>query len=144
MTTPAPKQNKTPLKRLSYKEKEYVKQVAKGKPGVQAALTAYDTTSYKTASNISSTNLDKPRIQEALNAALVKHEITLDKCLIPIHDALEATTTTEAGEQVIAHTTRMQASDRALRLLGVSGSTNTGNQAMFLNVISIDRDKYKL
>lgn len=53
-------------KRLSFKEKGFIKDIAKGKTGTQAALDNYDTTSETVAASIASENLRKPKIIEAL------------------------------------------------------------------------------
>lgn len=53
-------------KRLSFKEKGFVADIAKGKTGVQAALDNYDTNDYNTAGAIASENLKKPKIIAAL------------------------------------------------------------------------------
>lgn len=53
-------------KRLSKKERGFVNDIADGMVPTQAALKNYDTEDYSTAGNIASTNLDKPKIIEAL------------------------------------------------------------------------------
>ena len=52
--------------KLTKKEKGFAQDFAATGNGVQSALKNYDTESYKTASNIASTNLDKPRVQKAI------------------------------------------------------------------------------
>lgn len=54
------------LPKLSRKEKGYITDFIVTENGTQSALNNYDTTNYKTASAISSENLDKPRIQQAI------------------------------------------------------------------------------
>lgn len=56
--------------RLTHKERGFVKDIAKGETGVQAALNNYDTTDYSTAGAIASENLKKPKIINALEEAL--------------------------------------------------------------------------
>lgn len=53
---------------LTKKQAEFVKEYLETGNGVQSALKVYDTESYKTASNIASENLDKPRIQKYLES----------------------------------------------------------------------------
>lgn len=53
-------------KRLSKKEQGFVNDIADGMVPTQAALKNYDTEDYSTAGNIASTNLDKPKIINAL------------------------------------------------------------------------------
>lgn len=65
--------------------------------------------------------LKKANVQEAVQQALVKHGITLDKAIQPISDALEATRQSGFGEdatEVIDHSTRLKASGMALKLMG--------------------------
>ena len=57
-------------KRLTKKEKGFVKDIAKGETGVQSALNNYDTEDYMTAAAIASENLTKPKIINALEEAL--------------------------------------------------------------------------
>lgn len=57
-------------KRLSKKEKTFVKAYVETGNGTQSALKAYDTDSAKVASVIAAENLAKPRIQVALQEAL--------------------------------------------------------------------------
>lgn len=57
-------------KKLTHKEKGFVKDIVKGKTGTQAALNNYDTESYGTAGVIAHENLKKPKIISALEEAL--------------------------------------------------------------------------
>jgi len=68
-------------RRLSGKQKTYIAEYIKnGKNGTRAALKAYGKpdkpVSYNTAHSISSENLQKPAIQEAIDQALIKLEAT--------------------------------------------------------------------
>ena len=65
--------------KLTHKEKGFVEDVAKGLPGVKAALNNYDTDDYSTAGAIASENLKKPKIIKALEEALP------NEMLIEIH-----------------------------------------------------------
>lgn len=53
---------------LTKKQAEFVKEYIETGNGVQSALKAYDTESYKTASVIAHENLEKPRIQKYLES----------------------------------------------------------------------------
>lgn len=57
-------------KKLTHKEKGFVKDIVKGETGTQAALNNYDTESYGTAGVIAHENLKKPKIISALEEAL--------------------------------------------------------------------------
>lgn len=64
-------------KKLTGKQRDFVTEYLKnGKNGVRAALKAYGTDNYKVASAISSENLEKPGIKEAIELALIKQEAT--------------------------------------------------------------------
>lgn len=54
------------LRKLTKKERGFVKDYVLTENGTQSALKNYDTKDYKTASVIASENLDKPRIQVAI------------------------------------------------------------------------------
>lgn len=96
------------MKELTEKEKKLVKAYAKnGGNGTKAALKAYKTKSPKRASAIASKKLKLPKVQNALEKELAKHNITLDRALKPIDDAL--------GDDDID--IRLKGSDRALKLL---------------------------
>lgn len=70
------------IKELSIKEKKFVHEYVKSEGnGTQAALKAYDTEDYSTASAIASENLEKPKIKKAIEEALVKLDITPEKIL---------------------------------------------------------------
>lgn len=56
--------------RLTRKERGFVKDIVKGKNGTQAALANYDTKSEATAASLASINLRKPKIVNAIEAAL--------------------------------------------------------------------------
>ena len=65
--------------KLTKKQKTFVKEYAKTGNGVQAALKSYDTEDYATAGVIAVENLEKPKIQNALQEALP------DELLINVH-----------------------------------------------------------
>lgn len=135
------------MRRLTLKQKGFIKEYVKTKNGTEAVLKTYNTTDKSTAGMIASENLSKPKIQEALEKALVKHDITLDKSLIPIAKGLEAKRIKEVeGDfyetDVDDIDTQLKASDRALKLLGIT--SQQGNATAFVNVINIAKEKYKL
>lgn len=87
--------------KLTMKEQKFVEEFVRTGNGVRSALAVYDTKSYKVASNIASTNLDKPRIQEAVKSIA---ESIPDSLLLKVHlEGLEASkkvvkTDPETGE----------------------------------------------
>lgn len=99
---PEPKQ-----KKLTMKQAKFVKGIAEGKTQVQSALDSYDTTSYTVANAIAVENLQKPSVKEALELSMVKLNITPDRILKPIDDAL--------NDDDIR--TRLMGTDRALKVM---------------------------
>lgn len=136
--------------KLTPKQKVFVTEVAKGKSGTQAALTAYDTDSPKTASVIATENLAKPSVKQALEPIFAKHDINLDSAIAPIGQALKAQKViiTGQGDQAFAEVVddvelRLKGSDRALKLLGINQEVS-GNTFNFVQVIQGQKDKYGL
>lgn len=82
---------KVPEGKLTMKEIKLIRGILEGKTKRQAALDAYDTKSLETASVIASETLAKPNVQQALQAALYKQGIDIDKVVAPVAKALEAT-----------------------------------------------------
>jgi len=91
--------------------KEYV---ANDHVGVQAALAAYDTTSYPAANSIASENLQKPSIRALIDKALAKHNLTPDRWSETISDAMNANTV-----QVLGDGKSIENPDHAIRLKAV-------------------------
>lgn len=125
------------LKQLSVKQKKFVAGILKGKSQTQSYKDSYDTNStYRTAQVEASKLANRPQIREVLEPLLKKHNITLDRALKPISEALDAVETKydKDGnfiEQTPNHHVRLQASDRTLKLLGVN---NEQSGATFINV----------
>lgn len=119
-------------KTLTIKQKKFVKAYVKNDGnGTKAALESYDTTDYDTANQIAVENLQKPTVKEAIDAALEKADITIEKAIKPIADGLQATRTIGAGDgevyETVDHAIRLKASGMALKLLGAEkGEQGTG------------------
>lgn len=103
---------KAPKKRLTVKEAKLVKAKAQGKKHVEAWDEAGYSQNSSEATKISNTQkiLSKPTVQEALQAALAKHGVTVEKATKPIADALN-------DDDLDM---RLKGSDRALKLMGAS------------------------
>lgn len=117
------------------KQAKFVRGIAEGKTQVQSALDSYDTESYEVANAIAVENLQKPSIQEAVELARVKLNLTPERALKPIDDALNH----EDLEM------RLKGSDRALKLMSI-GSKSEGNNINinFNQHIQGQRERYKL
>ena len=57
-------------RKLTHKQRGFVKEYVKGKSGTKAALAVYDTKNENVAAIIASENLGKPQIIDAINKAL--------------------------------------------------------------------------
>lgn len=75
---------------LTPKQAKFVKAIAQGEPGYKAAQIAYNVKDYNTASTISSENMQKPNIQEALQGEMSKQGFTLEQLVTPVMKALNA------------------------------------------------------
>jgi hypothetical protein len=121
--------------KLTTKQAKFVRGIAEGKPNYVAALEAYDTDEPTVANAIAVENLQKPSIQEAIELARVKLNLTPERALKPIDDALNH----EDLEM------RLKGSDRALKIMGIAnkGDGNTVN-INFNQHIQEQRAKYNL
>jgi phage terminase small subunit len=117
--------------KLTKKQADFVRGLAEGKTNTKAALDSYDTDSEKVASVIAAENLGKPSIQEAIELARVKLNITPERVLKPIDDALN-------DDDV---KTRLMGTDRALKLMGV-GKGEQNININFNQVVKEDRDEF--
>lgn len=103
--------------KLTEKEQNFVKELANnGGNGTQAALKAYDTNDPASAASIASRKAKKPAVQSALEKELESQNITIERAIKPIADALD-------DEDI---NVRLKGSDRALKLLMPNQSTNIG------------------
>jgi len=121
--------------KLTRKQAQFVKGIAEGKSQTQAALDAYDTTSIDVAKNIGSDNLTKPNVKEAIDLAMVKLNLTPERVLKPIDDALN-------DDDV---KTRLMGTDRALKLMNIGNKSEGGTVNINFNQhIQEQREKYNL
>ena len=119
--------------KLRPKQAKFVQGIAEGKTNYQAAIDAYDIKSLdvvNVASSIAAENLQKPTIQEAIEYARIKLNITPERVLQPIDDAL--------NDDDIK--TRLMGSDRALKLM--QPREQQGININFNNVTNDQKDKY--
>lgn len=110
-------------KKLTIKQKKFVKAyVANDGNGQEAAKAVYDVKTDEAAAVISSQNLIKVNVKEAIEAALEKHGITMDAAVAPIADGLQAKKFIPDGQggaiDIPDHTSRLKASGMALKLMG--------------------------
>ena len=130
-------------RRLTVKETKLVKAKAQGKTHVQAAKEAgYSTNGgYDTIEANTRKVLARENVREALAVALERQGITLERALAPIDKGLSATKQNEyTGEITEDLKLQLQASDRALKLMGIGQENNTTNN--FVQVIKEQTNKY--
>lgn len=142
-----------PEKKLTMKQKKFVKGISEGKPATVSALEAYDTNSYKTAAVIASENINKPNVKAAIELAMEKHGLTMDRIIAPVDKALRAThkIKTESGDVVDTGVDdlemQLKGHDRAVKLVQIANKEdkpegNTFN-FNFKGNASFDMGKYK-
>lgn len=141
-------------KDLTQKQAKFVKNIAEGKTGVEAALDAYDTDDYNTAGSIAVENLQKPAIRDAVNDAMVATGLDAGSLLKPIKDALEAEHRNyeydpETKKRTLVkrtdHNTRLKASELGLKLAGVLGNNSeSGVTINFNQHVSDKRAEYDI
>lgn len=135
-------------KPLTVKQTKFVKAyVANDGNGREAAKAAYDVANDNSASQLASETLNKPNVKSAIEAALKKHGITIEKATKPIADGLTASQeyTDKEGNSISKpdHNIRLKASGMALKLMGAEQKQETqGNTINFINNANFKSGKY--
>lgn len=131
--------------KLTVKQAKFVKGVAEGKTGTQAYLDAYNSNNSNTAKVEASKTLSKPNVQEALQIALSKQGITLDKIVKPIADGLIANKIQFNGDQIeylADHNVRLKASSMAQQIIAPKGEGGTTVNVNFNSHAGEQRKEY--
>lgn len=133
--------------KLTVKRAKFVKAIVEGKPKYKAAMEAFGIEHQPTASVRASAELKNVNVQMALQEAMARQGITIDKIVKPIADGLDAikivTSPTEPDKEIPDHAIRLKASGMAQTLLGVKqdgGSSNT----VFIQVVQDERTNYDI
>ncbi|MDA2924115.1 terminase small subunit [Acidobacteria bacterium AH-259-L09] len=117
--------------------------IRNGGNGTQAALEAYDT-NYATARVIGSENLTKPNVQNELQRALRKHDVSLNRAVKRLSDSLDAVDPVlydDDGNVKIskpAHGIRLQASREVFKLSGAYPRESKQHQHAHLHLALIN------
>lgn len=134
---------------LTVKQTKFVKEYVKNDGnGTQAALNTYEVSSVASARALASENLSKLNVKDAIEQALVKHQITMDAAIKPIADGLRADKFV-AGEDeddilMPDHNVRLKASGMALKLLGADKSEDKGgNTFNFIKTANFNAGDFK-
>jgi hypothetical protein len=119
-------------RRLTHKQRVFIKEKAKGKTNTEAAMIAYNVKDSTVARSVGAENLAKPSIREALELALEKAGITVEAAVAPIQKALEYKD--PDGDERAQLDMRLKGSDRALKLMGAHDSKEPagGNSFTFI------------
>jgi len=118
--------------KLTLKQAKFVRGIAEGNTNTEAALRAYDTEDYGVAASIATENLNKPEIQHAIDIAMVKLNITPERAIKPIDDALN-------NDDVEI---RLKGSDRALKLMGIANRQGGDTINNFGQMLLQQKGKY--
>jgi hypothetical protein len=136
------------IEKLTEKQKKFVANVAKGLPFNRAAYDAYNAKSLQAASGIASNNLQNPTIKELVLKVLDKKGINLDVALEPLVKSLKAKKNIVVDGEMITTDVddldlQLKASDRALKLMGVSYKDSDGSGGNnYIQINNIHKDKY--
>lgn len=136
-------------KALTIKQKKFVKEyVANDGNGTKAALKVYDTTDSDTARAISSENLAKPAIRDAVNKSLEQYGITVDDAVAPIAKALKAKHMLKVEGEVINTGVddlemQLKGSDRYFKLVGVNDDSKASVVFNFKGGASFNAGDFK-
>jgi hypothetical protein len=118
-------------RKLTKKQREFVKEVSKGTPAYKAAQKAYDTKDLSVANAIAVENLQKPSIAQALEAAYEKLGISVEAIVRPVADGLQATKSDMSQGTIPDHTTRLKAAGMAAQWIGVGRETQVNGGIHF-------------
>lgn len=137
-------------KALTVKELKLAKAKAQGKKHIEAWDQAGYSQNSSNATKIANTQkiLSKPNVQEALQKELAKQGITLEQAIAPISKALKAKKVVQIeGDffetEVEDLDMQIKGSDRALKLMGVTGQSEGNNiQTNFVQIINQKAEKY--
>lgn len=132
------------------KELKLAKAKAQGKKHIEAWDQAGYSQNSSNATKIANTQkiLSKPNVQEALQKELAKQGITLEQAIAPISKALKAKKVVQIeGDffetEVEDLDMQIKGSDRALKLMGVTGQSEGNNvQTNFVQIINQKAEKY--
>lgn len=136
-------------RKLTTKQRKFVKAKVEGKTGTQAAIIAYGVDE-KTAGVMASQNLGKLSIQEALNAEYQKQGIDMAALVRPIADGLQAEKTIIIGsgddafaDQIPDHSIRIAAAKLGGQWLGVGKEQLIGGGIHFHQHVQDKKSAYE-
>lgn len=142
-------------KPITVREAKLVKGVVQGKTKRQAAIDAGYTGSPETVSVRASNVLKKDNVQEALQKALEKHDLTPDRIMAVVSDGMNATKVnivrdpmggedSAFAEETPDHSIRLKAASMAAQFSGLNKQDQIPPAVHFHNHQSEQREKYDL
>lgn len=122
--------------KLTRKQAEFVKGIAEGKTQAEAYIKAYDTKGHlPTVEPEATRTANKPQVKAAIELALEKLNLTPERALKPIDDALN-------HDELDM---RLKGTDRYLKVASMAGKGEGGGTTVnnFGNLLMQQRDKYE-
>lgn len=109
---------------MTVREKKFVKAKLQGKSNLEATREAAPELKESSIAQTSDRLSKSVNVRQALDKALARHNITIDRILKPIDEALDASDPIYSKdgtfiETKVNHTVRLAASDRAAKLMGL-------------------------
>lgn len=136
-------------KKLTVKEAKLVKAKAEGKTHVEAAKEAgyLPNATDRTIQTEVARTLNKPHVNEALNIAYEKRNVTPDRIAKITDEAMDATKTitspTEPDREVVDHGMRLNAAKFAASMMGLGKQNEPqGSTYNFTQIINEKGDRY--
>lgn len=138
--------------KLTVTQAKFVKAKVEGLSNTKAAMVATGTSSVNSAKTQGfrlSTNVN---VQEAMQIALTKRNLTADRIAVVIDEAMDATKTVMVGvgeeaqpNEVPDHSIRLKAAGMAATYMGVTKTPSEGTtNNNFIQIVANQKDKYGL
>jgi uncharacterized protein YjgD (DUF1641 family) len=127
---------------------KFIENIAKGMPKGEAAMDAFKPSNMDVAKTMATRKLKDKDIQSMVMQVFKKNEVRLEDAMKPIIKGLKAKKVVQYKEDVFVSdiddlSLQIQASDRALKLMGATGKKNEEpTSANYIQVNNYHKDKY--
>jgi uncharacterized protein YjgD (DUF1641 family) len=128
---------------------KFLENIASGMPKGEAAMDAYKPSNMGVAKTMATRKLKDKNIQALVMQVFKKHNVRLEEAMKPIIKGLQAKKVVQYKEDVFVSniddlSLQIQASDRALKLMGATGKKNEEQAgANYIQVNNYHKDKYE-
>ena len=128
---------------------KFLENIANGMPKGEAAMDAYKPSNMDVAKTMATRKLKDKNIQALVMQVFKKHNVRLEEAMKPIIKGLQAKKVIQYKEDVFVSdiddlSLQIQASDRALKLMGATGKKNEEQAgANYIQVNNYHKDKYE-